>query len=431
MATYTLIGEDTFTVSVDTNLNVHTPTGTTPLSGWTKLTAATGSAQAVVESTDDTLTQPYIAILAANPYVISNAVNAGAQKCEATGVIDTRQRIVLYGANAATYWNGYAGRFNNSSGNWEIWRYDNGAATNIVATAGTTPIATDIVSFECESGVFSLKLNGVQKATITDSTYTTGKPGVAPSQSFGATGIDNFKAYHVAGGTTHTTSGAITGQGATVAGTAAHLTLHTTTGAITGQGSEVVGTASHLTLHATSGAITGQGATVSGVAVHPHTTSGAIVGQGATVDGTAAHLSLHTSSGAITGQGSEIAGTAAHTATGHITSGAITGQGSEVTGTAAHLSLHTTTGAITGQGATISGVAVHPHVTSGAITGQGATVTGTATNAGAMTLTQADIDAIATAVWAKVLSNGLTAEATLLAIPNVSRLKFWNGSEWV
>jgi hypothetical protein len=47
------------------------------------------------------------------------------------------------------------------------------------------------------------------------------------------------------GAGTHTTTGALTGPGSSVAGTATHLGLHTCTGALTGPGSTVAGTSAH------------------------------------------------------------------------------------------------------------------------------------------------------------------------------------------
>jgi hypothetical protein len=67
----------------------------------------------------------------------------------------------------------------------------------------------------------------------------------------------------------HSSTGALTGAGATVAGTAARsggAVTHATTGTLTGAGATVAGTASSATARASSGALTGDGAVVAGTA---------------------------------------------------------------------------------------------------------------------------------------------------------------------
>lgn len=120
------------------------------------------------------------------------------------------------------------------------------------------------------------------------------------------------------GGVTHATSGALTGQGSAIVGTAAHIAVHGTTGALTGQLGSVSGTAARFRAFSTSGVLTGQGSTIAGSAAR---------GTGATT---------HDTSGALTGSGSTIAGTAARTgvAVTHSTSGALVGSGSLINGSA-------------------------------------------------------------------------------------------------
>lgn len=134
---------------------------------------------------------------------------------------------------------------------------------------------------------------------------------------------------------------------------------HTTSGAVSGAGATVAGTATHLTLHTTSGTVAGAGATVAGAATHPHTTSGAVTGAGATIAGASDHTTpggTHTTTGAVSGAGATVAGAATHL-TLHATSGAVQGGGATVTGDSAHLTLHTTTGDVAGGGATVAGAA--------------------------------------------------------------------------
>ena len=213
--------------------------------------------------------------------------------------------------------------------------------------------------------------------------------------------------------TTHDTTGALTGPGSTIAGTAAHVAVHATTGALTGPGSEVVGSATRFrafdtsgaltgpgsevvgsadrtggtVTHATTGALTGAGSSVSGSAARTreHATTGALTGPGSSVAGTAVHQALHTTTGALTGPGSTVAGSAARTRV-HATSGVLSGAGATVAGAAARTRAHATSGVLTGPGSSIAGTAQHntPHATSGALVGPGSEVVGAASRSGAI-----------------------------------------------
>lgn len=114
---------------------------------------------------------------------------------------------------------------------------------------------------------------------------------------------------------------------------------HATSGAITGAGSTVAGTAAHVAKHATSGALVGPGSTVSGSATRfrAHPTSGTLAGPGSTVTGSAARTRQHATSGALSGAGASVAGSAQRTgaAVTHSTSGVLTGPGASVSGSAA------------------------------------------------------------------------------------------------
>lgn len=180
---------------------------------------------------------------------------------------------------------------------------------------------------------------------------------------------------------THTTTGALAAQSATIAGSATHLLLHTTTGALSAQAATISGAAQHQ--HAATGALAAQAATVAGSAAHLtlHATTGALSAQSSTIAGAAAHQ--HAATGALQAQSATIAGSADHTAAGssHSTSGALSAQAATIAGSATHLTLHTTTGALSAQSATIAGAALHPHTTSGALQAQSATLAGTAAHA--------------------------------------------------
>jgi hypothetical protein len=204
-----------------------------------------------------------------------------------------------------------------------------------------------------------------------------------PPTEFGRVTHAKFTIPAAAGGSSHATSGVLTGQGASVSGSAVHNTLHATSGVLVGQGSSIVGTAVHYTLHAASGSLAGQGASISGSALRyiTHTTSGELLGQGSVIAGAATHSTAasHDTTGDLTGQGAVISGTALRYRV-HTSSGALSGQGSLIAGSALRYRQHPTSGTLAGQGSTISGTAVHSapaeHAATGALTGQGSIISG-------------------------------------------------------
>ena len=143
------------------------------------------------------------------------------------------------------------------------------------------------------------------------------------------------------GAATHDTTGALTGAGSTVAGSAAHIAIHGTSGALAGPGSSIAGASARTRAHPTSGALTGPGSAIAGTAAHvvpggTHDTTGALTGPGASIAGTAAHIAKHSTSGALAGQGAAVSGTAARVAAAvtHDTSGVLTGPGAVISGQA-------------------------------------------------------------------------------------------------
>jgi len=137
--------------------------------------------------------------------------------------------------------------------------------------------------------------------------------------------------------------------------------------------------------HTTTGALTGPGAVIAGVAVHPHTTSGALTGQGSTIAGASVRFTGFNAVGALVGPGSTIAGTSVRFRAFSAT-GALTGPGATVAGVATHITVHASTGVLTGAGAVIAGVSARSglavtHDTSGALVSQGAIVSGVAATA--------------------------------------------------
>lgn len=164
--------------------------------------------------------------------------------------------------------------------------------------------------------------------------------------------------FPAASGGTHTTTGALSADAATIAGTAVHSVLHATTGALTSQDAAIAGTAAHLLLHTSTGALSAQAATVAGTAAHQHAATGALAADAATIAGTAAHLTLHTSTGALAADAATISGAAAHE---HATTGALAADAATIAGTAEHSAAgtHDATGDLAAQDATMSGVAEH------------------------------------------------------------------------
>lgn len=118
--------------------------------------------------------------------------------------------------------------------------------------------------------------------------------------------------------------------------------------------------------HATTGALTGQGSTVAGVAARTrvHATSGALVGQGSTLAGTAVRTRQHATSGVLTGPASAVVGTAAHIAK-HATSGVLAGSGSALAGASNVVRIHATAGDLVGPGAVVTGSAHGPAAITG------------------------------------------------------------------
>ena len=179
----------------------------------------------------------------------------------------------------------------------------------------------------------------------------------------------------------HPSTGSLSAQDATVAGTAVHLILHTTTGAISAQSAQIAGTANHP--HTTTGALSAQAATVAGSAVHPHTTTGALSAQDAAVSGSAALTAGGTfgSTGALSAEAATVAGTAVHL-TLHTTTGALSAEAATADGSAAHLTLHTSTGSLAAQEASVSGDSAHTgvvtHDATGALSAGYASISGSA-----------------------------------------------------
>lgn len=248
--------------------------------------------------------------------------------------------------------------------------------TYIANASGTTSRVADTVSFAIPSGtstiVYTYDDSSTQSVSVSSGVYTI------------PTTLNRARVRTISAVATHSTTGALTGQIGSVAGTAAHIAIHGTSGALTGQLGSVSGTAQHNAPHPTSGALTGQIGSVAGVAAHiaVHAASGSLAGQGTTLAGSAARFRAFATSGALTGQGSTVAGSAARFRA-MATSGALVGQGSVVAGSAVHGVPHDATGALTGPGAALAGVSARfrAFAASGDLTGTGSALEGAADRA--------------------------------------------------
>jgi hypothetical protein len=101
---------------------------------------------------------------------------------------------------------------------------------------------------------------------------------------------------NVPSGTTHTSTGALTGPGAAIAGTASRFVTHPSSGALTGPGSTVAGTALRFRTFSATGALVGPGSAIAGSAARSgapvtHPSSGVLTGPGASISGQASRQS--------------------------------------------------------------------------------------------------------------------------------------------
>ncbi len=190
--------------------------------------------------------------------------------------------------------------------------------------------------------------------------------------------------------TTRSSSGTLTGQGATLSGTAERAggtVTHAATGTLTGPGATLSGSASSATTRAATGVLTGQGSTLSGSAARTgatitHASTGTLTGQGSTAAGSATHFHAFATSGVLTGQGSTVVGSATRTAPAvtHSTSGTLTGGAAVLSGAASSATVRASSGVLVGQIGGVSGVSAraHLHEAAGGLVGAGATLAASA-----------------------------------------------------
>lgn len=279
-----------------------------------------------------------------------------------------------------------------TAGAWILGLYASAAATGTAYTA-PTDFATDWL------GGTTIDTADVMQGAGYYTGWTSGAYDPAAITSGGTTNAaDSWTARTVAlrpqAAVTHATTGALTGQGSTIAGSAAHIAKHATSGTLAGQSSTVVGSATRKRVMTTTGVLTGPGSVIAGSADRQdaptfvtHAATGALTGAGSSITGSAARLRAMASTGALVGQGSVIVGSASNY-TVHGSSGVLVGAGSTVVGSAARHRAMASTGALTGAGAALAGSAARSgapavHETTGALQGAGSVIDASATRTGA------------------------------------------------
>ena len=275
----------------------------------------------------------------------------------------TQVAVGRYNATSGSYWLGYTGgavAFSVSGVNasctapagvtdtlcgvrsaGSITAYANGVSGSAVAAAGSVT-ATGILaigvfgsynSYDCV-GDYALTAIWDRALSKTEILALS----LNPWQIFAPDARNIWVPVAAGGPVTHATTGALTGQLGSIAGTAAHVAVHGTSGTPTGQLGSVAGSAARLRAFASTGALTGQGSAIVGSATRAggtttHDATGTPTGQGSAVVGTAAHVAIHGTSGTLVGTSALLAGTAVHSIP-HGTSGDLTGPGSVVVGSA-------------------------------------------------------------------------------------------------
>lgn len=211
------------------------------------------------------------------------------------------------------------------------------------------------------------------------------------------------------GGGVHTTTGIITSDVATISGTSLHKILHIVVGNLTSSSASLTGTSVHTTpapTHETVGVLSASNSSITGIAARyrEHQTTGILTTTNATINGTTNNFSVITSTGVLSSDVATLAGVMSITpAPGiHISTGVLQSNSATITGILTHTATgHTLTGTLVSNVATLNGNVAHNiiHNSSGTLVSSVATINGTASSSGIMTLTPADIEAIANAVW--------------------------------
>lgn len=291
-----------------------------------------------------------------------------------------------HGMTAPTGYTARGGNSQNTPTNGGVgWELNSGETSATITSGGTSASAWSMVGIELfTTGVGithpssgALTGQGSSVAGSSSRFRAHGTSGALPGLSASITGSSQHKARH-------TTDGALSGQGVQVAGTSTRYRQHAATGILPGQTAEVSGSSQHKALHAASGTLSGGDASIAGSSARfrSHAASGAIQGLTASVSGTASMESgsvTHANSGDLVGAGSDIDGSSNRYRQ-HVTSGDLSSPGASINGVSLHHLLHATTGDLIGSGADISGSSsrYRQHTATGALSGQESTVSGSA-----------------------------------------------------
>ena len=138
---------------------------------------------------------------------------------------------------------------------------------------------------------------------------------------------------------THTTTGAVSAQSATVAGAAARtaaFVTHVASGSVSAQSATADGVAKRYLPHAATGAVLASSATSTGAAKRylPHAASGAVLSSAATTSGAAKRFAIHVATGTVTAGSASVSGSAsgAVDVVTHDATGAVIAQSASVSG---------------------------------------------------------------------------------------------------
>jgi hypothetical protein len=172
-----------------------------------------------------------------------------------------------------------------TAGAWVLWLGSSAAGTGSAYTAPTDFAAdwlggTQVDTADCMNGFGYY--TGWTTGAYDPAAITAGGTTNAADSWVAKTSVLRPKA-----AVTHATTGALTGPGSAIVGSASSATTRASSGALTGQGAAVAGTAARTRAHPTTGALTGPGAALAGSADRQdapagviHDTSGALAGQG-------------------------------------------------------------------------------------------------------------------------------------------------------
>ncbi len=192
---YTARFGDSFVETSDTDLDLHTPTGTTfDATGWTEIGVNGGTAR--VDGSDDTVMHPYGggALILAGHTADQSGSWSGDHECEAIGVTHIRIGTRLQDDGGGEC-DGYSLVWSVGESKWLLMRVDSGLATSIGAFVDASGLDTDLALMRSEGDQHQFSENGTLRiGPLTDTTYTDGSPGLFSIRSLSTGVFDDFVA---------------------------------------------------------------------------------------------------------------------------------------------------------------------------------------------------------------------------------------------